>query len=365
MRKFLERIFGIISILILGYQQFCYADVIVSDPVDDIKPVVFLVGFIEIIILIISAISFFSLKATIKKQNMPGFDSEKLKVFSADEIEKKNSRIQRRLYMWGMILAISVLIYLGISEEISAITFFIPIITFVISVIVRLNKKKKVSNIICAISVACVCLIAAWVGINNKMAENYNNQFLKYEKIGVGAIRHEPRYISDIEGFINTAIKSNRSLRKITIIYQDTNYKSPEELKQLLSKLNTNQNYLVVKKYDKNYDYIESITLSSYVSSYFSRLQQYEGNKQRGSVVKALIQQAMSLVSNDSYYGENLKISIIYTSETGQKTNVNLNTDSSETITSLRNEIKAAKTYNVELQTDSNDMCNIIITSNN
>lgn len=365
MKKFLERTLGIISILILGYQKFCYADLIVSDPVDDSKPIVFLVGFIGIIILIISAISFFSLKATIKKQNMLGFDSEKLKGLSADEIEKKNNRIQRRLYMWGMILAIIVLIYLGTSEEISAITFFIPIIIFVVSFIVRLNKNKKISNIICGISVALVCLIGAWVGINNRLAENYNNQFLKYEKIGVGAVRHEPGYISDIEGFINTAIKSNKSLRKITIIYQDTNYKSPEELKQLLTKLSTNKNYLVVKKYDKNYDYIESITLSSYVSQSFSRLQQYEGNRQRGSVVKTLIQYAMSLVSNDSYYEENLKISIIYFSETGQKTNINLNTDSSETITSLKNEIKAAKTYNVEIQTDSEYVCNIIITSNN
>jgi rhamnosyltransferase len=41
------------------------------------------------------------------------------------------------------------------------------------------------------------------------LIRDYNNQFLKYEKIGVGAIRHEPRYISDIEGFINTVIKDN------------------------------------------------------------------------------------------------------------------------------------------------------------
>ena len=174
MKKFVGRILGIISVLIFGYQQFCYADVISTSPTEILfVPLTFLLGFIGVIILIISAISFFSLKATIKKQTMIGYDNEKLATISTEEIEKKKNRIQRRFFMWGMILSIIGLIYLGISGEISSIIFFIPIILFIVSIIVRLNKNKKGSNIICAISVVLVCLIGAWVGLSNQMIENY------------------------------------------------------------------------------------------------------------------------------------------------------------------------------------------------
>ena len=41
MKRFLRKILEMVSILIVGYQQFCYADAIVNDPVDDIKPIIF------------------------------------------------------------------------------------------------------------------------------------------------------------------------------------------------------------------------------------------------------------------------------------------------------------------------------------
>lgn len=365
MKKFLGRIFGMISILILGYQQFCYADLITIEPIepiDEFRPIAFLIGFIGVIVLIITAISFFTLKSTVRKQSETGYsfgndDNEK--------IEKKKNGIQRRFYIWGMILSIVGLIYLGLSDEISGIVFLIPIILFVISFIVRLNKNKKVSNIICAISVALVCLIGVWVGISNKMIENYNNQFLQYQK-SKSSYWADLRYVSDVEGLINTTIKNNKSGRKTIIIYENTNDTSPDELRQLLSKINTNKNYTLNIKYDKNYDFIESITLTSYINQSFRGLQQYEGSNQRGSMVKSLIQQARSIVlSNNSYYGDELKVNIVYTSETGQKTNINISDDDSENITNLMQEIKASKTYNIELQTDSYDMCNIVITSNN
>ena len=128
MKKFLKRILGIISVLIIGYQQFCYADVVVIEPIDEFRPIAFLIGFIGVIVLIITSISFFALKSTIKKQSEPEFNFENA---NDEKIEKKQNRIQRRFYMWGMILAIVGLIYLRLSDEISIITFFIPIILFI------------------------------------------------------------------------------------------------------------------------------------------------------------------------------------------------------------------------------------------
>ncbi len=171
MKKFCKRILGIITVLVLGYQQFSYADVISTYSTQiGFVSLTFLVGFIGVIILIISAISFFSMKATVKKQSMPEYDRQKLKTLSPEGIEKKKSKIQRRFYVWGMILAIIDLIYLGLAGEISGIMFFIPIILFIVSFNVRSNKNKKLSNIICAISIALVCLMDIWVGLS-KMVE--------------------------------------------------------------------------------------------------------------------------------------------------------------------------------------------------
>lgn len=358
MKKFVGRILGIISVLILGYQQFCYADVISTSPTEILfVPLTFLLGFIGVIVLIISAISFFSLKATIKKQSTIGYDNEKQSTISTEEIEKKKNKIQRRFYVWSIIFSIIGLIYLGLSSEISGVIFVIPIILFIISIIVRLNKNKKVSNIMCGISVALVCIIALWVGISNKMIENYNKQFLQYQK-SESSYWASQRYVSDVEGLINSAIKNNKSGRKVTIIYQNTNYTSIDELKQLLGILSANKNYSIETKYDKNYDYIETITLSKYVNEYLRDLLQYEGERQRGSSVKALIQNVRSKVANY----EEIKIMITYISDINQTT-VNVSTDNSQEITNLRNEIKASKTYKVEILSVS-DVCNIIITSN-
>ncbi len=177
MKKVLTKILGIIFILVIGYQQFSYADmVVIDDSVDYFTPIAFLVGFIGITILVISAISFFSLKITVKKQNIVDDEGKKLATINTEEIEKKKNRIQRRFYIWGMILSTIGLIYLGLNEEISKFSFFILIILFVISIIIRLNKNKKLSNIICGISVILVCIITLWIGISNIIIENYNNQ---------------------------------------------------------------------------------------------------------------------------------------------------------------------------------------------
>ena len=361
MKKILTRILGIIFVLVIGYQQVCYADVIDTSDVL-FTPLAFLVGFIGVIVLVVSAISFFALKSTVNKQNGVDYDKEKLNSLSEEEITKKKNKIQRRVYLWSMILSIIGLIYLGENGEISIITFFIPILLFVISIIVRLNKNKKLSNKICAISVALVCIIALWGGVSNKIVENYNKQFLQYQN-SESNYWASPRYVSDVKGLINSAIENNKSVRKVTLVYQNINYTSADELRQLLSKLDTSKKYSMVTKYDNNYDYIEAITLSSYVNEYLRDLLSYEGNNQRGSSVKALIQHARSKVA--SQYYEEIEINIVYTDEIEQTRTVNVSTNNSQEITKLFYEIQAGKTYIVEIQNDSDDICNIIITCNN
>ena len=308
MKKIFKRILGIIFVLILGYQQFCYADSIVPSTSEILfAPLTFLLCLIVVIVLIIFAISFFCLKATVKKQRMQGNDSEKLDALSQEKIEKKKNKIKIIYYVGGIILAVSVLIYL-------------------------------------------------WLIGSVVLSENYNEQFLQYQKKDLSSWK-----CFDVEGLINTAIKNNKSGRKTTIIYQNTNYTSPDELKELLSMLDTSKTYSFFTKYDNNYNYIETITLTSDISSFYDEFSKYKGEHQRGSNVKSLIELATSDVLNNNHY-----VNIVYTSETGQKTNINISTDNYEDIMNLRDEIETGKTYKIEFQIDDyNGVCNIIITVNN
>ena len=94
MKKFIGRIIGIISVLILGYQQFCYADMIGYEPIDNFTPYAYLIGFIGVIVLVISAISFFILKSTVKKQSIPEYGNEKLNTVNSEKLEKNKNIIQ-------------------------------------------------------------------------------------------------------------------------------------------------------------------------------------------------------------------------------------------------------------------------------
>lgn len=353
-------ILGIIGIL---FVECIYIFVREPTQLDELfLPIALLIGCIGVIILITSAISFFSLKRTVKKQNMMHhkFDLKEKQYTDVyvEKIEEKKKSMQRKFYMWGMILSITGLTYLKLKYDISIIIFLIPIILFVISFMVRLTKKK-ISNIICGISVLLVCIIAIWNVVPRIILENYNEQFNQYIKEELPG--YPSYYTTDVEGLINSAIKNNKIGRKVNFIYQDTNYTTVDELTQLLSKLDTKKTYSVQTTY--LHYYIESITLGTYASRFFSDFVQFEG-EQRGSVVKALLSQVQNTI-NSTY--EDLKINMIYTNETNQIININVSSDNVQEITDLRNDIDTSKTYKIEIQSNvSNEYeCTIIITSNN
>ena len=363
MKRFLGKILGIFSILIIGFQHFCYADVIAS-PTEILFPVAlpFLIGFIFVIGLIISAISFFSIKATVKKQNLPESESKKSKILSPEEIEKKKNKIHNFVYICVMILATIGLIHLvDIPEGILTILFFLPLVLFAISLIERYEENDiKVSNMLCGIAVVLVCLLGIIVGISNRIIKNYNNQFLQYIKSEY-AREGNQEYVRDVNNLINTTINNNNNnKRKTILIYEGTEYSSPNELRQLLTKININKSYALKILYDKHY--IKYITLTPYISTSLKEsrmeLEGYEG-KQRGYSIMQLIDDAEILVRI-----KNIKIIIVYISETGQKTMVNWNPNSitDDDAWKIENKIRTSKTYNVEFADVSSDTFNIIIT---
>ena len=236
MKKVLTKILVTIFVLIIGYQQFSYADMVVNDSEIYFIPIVFLVGFIGVIVLIISAISFFSLKITVKKQNMVEYEGKKLATINKEEIEKKKNRIQRRFYIWGMILSIIVIIYLDLIKEFSIFNFLLPIILFVASIIIRLNKNKKLSNIICGISVILVCIITLWTIISNIIIENYNNQISEVS----------PELNSLYNRFLHYEGKQQKgTLVKSQILDEEDKAKYREDYEKIKFKITYNQTTII------------------------------------------------------------------------------------------------------------------------
>ena len=305
MKKIIRRIIILLFILSVAFQQFCYADVIMPSSFEvavwGIVALHFYGGFIVAVVLLVTIIAYVVLKIDKAK------NEDESKDYKARE-KKMRKRIaicllyfvsliliyfmalagggidfiifiytllilalilivlkKDKLYFCGMLLAIMGLLYLAKSDEITSITFFIPIVLFVISIILRLIKNKKVSNIICIISVALVCIIGARIGISNYMRVHYNKQFMQYMEKEYNYI-DAAYYVSDMEGLVNTAIKNNKSGRKTTIIYLSNEYTSPDELEQLLEKVNKGEKYKSIIYYDKNYEYIETIKLISHTS---------------------------------------------------------------------------------------------------
>lgn len=85
----------------------------------------------------------------------------------------------------------------------------------------------------------------------------------------------------------------------------------------------------------------------------------YEGKQQKASDVKSLINK---VIDEQNYNNDNIEFVIIYISDTNQK----ITADNVEEMHQLKAQINFAKKYDVELQTtDSDDVCNIIITRNN
>ena len=164
MKKYFERIIGIIIVFIIGYQHFCYADVVMMDVDFYIESLFFLIGIIGVIVLLITSVSFLALKTSMKDKKIAGkpFDDE-----NTEKIKKKEETIQGIFFIFGIISSAIVLYFFGLSDRISGIVIYVPLILLFISGILKLFKKNKISNILCAVSIVLVFLIGIYLGITS------------------------------------------------------------------------------------------------------------------------------------------------------------------------------------------------------
>ena len=139
MKKRLERISLIGFLLIILWNNFCYADVV--SPAENIAASLISLTWVGIVIiglavLIISIISFFILHI------YSSIETENEKQENIEKMHKNN----RRIYVSAIVVAImSHLLLQGIFRA-SIWIFLIPIILFIISICIR-KKHRRISNI--------------------------------------------------------------------------------------------------------------------------------------------------------------------------------------------------------------------------
>lgn len=158
MRRIIGRIGLIIFLLVICWNNFCYADVIVLSPFEELMlytplgSLMFLGTFIGIIVLSISLISFFSLKGMVKTQGQ--LDQQK-KEENIQKLEKKKNGV----YVWTVITFTICIILISFMFNYAFIVPFFSILGFIISIIVRKMHRKADSNAICIMTVIFICAV--------------------------------------------------------------------------------------------------------------------------------------------------------------------------------------------------------------
>ena len=206
MKKRIERISLIGFLLIILWNNFCYADMV--SPAVNIGASLISLTWVGIVIiglavLIISIISFFILHiySSIETEN------EIEKQENMEKMHKNN----RRIYVSAIVLAImSHLLLQGIFRA-SIWIFLIPIILFIISICIR-KKNRRISNILCVIAILIVCIIPLSCYYIEQNVNEYNETFSN---------------CSSVSGLIDLVDKNNlENNNKITITYNNQKYET-------------------------------------------------------------------------------------------------------------------------------------------
>lgn len=225
MKKRLERISLIGFLLIILWNNFCYADVV--SPAENIAASLISLTWVGIVIiglavLIISIISFFILHiySSIETEN------ENEKQENMEKMHKNN----RRIYVSAIVLAImSHLLLQGIFRA-SIWIFLIPIILFIISICIR-KKNRRISNILCVIAILIVCITPLSCYYIEQNVKEYNGTFSKW---------------SNVSELIDLVDKNNlENNNKITITYENQTYQTTQELNILNNKLDKDSQYYI------------------------------------------------------------------------------------------------------------------------
>ena len=176
MKNSLKKMLGIFLGIIIFYNNFCYADEIIINPVEiSIRYLI----IIAIVVLVISGILYFVLRATASKEN---------------EDEDTMLNVDRKIIFVSSFIIVVMASVVYVVEEYSDYHFPIQIfivvmVMFVLSIILKIIKKKKLANILIVISALTMCIASTYTSINSRTRETppeykitvFNSKFTKYE----------------------------------------------------------------------------------------------------------------------------------------------------------------------------------------
>ena len=350
MKKYLGRIMSIVITLVLGYQNYSYADVIVNREPIYTTTIWFRIISIGMVVIILSILAFLSLKIVVKKEEKANYDG------NLDKKCKLSKKIESVIYILAIIIELMLVISISAGLE-SMIVLFIFIILNIISIIFRIIKKKKVSYITYGFIILAIAIILFTRYAYVMKRKTYNNQFEQFVELNLeGGIWHE-QYISNVEALIETMINNNAGKRKVSLVYKNITYTSVNELNSLLEEIDLEERYFIDidrEGYDRN-GYIESITLTTYEQI----IKGYEGIQEEDDVQLLIMEIEDICEKYDDY-----PTKIIYNSYKNGRRIINVDKNNFDEINEFRKEFSGfEKFYNVEIEIKNNKYY-IIITEN-
>ena len=253
-------------ILFTGKQQFSYAD---SWGIEDIfwsfdfeqLLNLFLISIFVLIICIIYILILHIRKKQKNKVNTNIYENH-----NSIDFNFRENIVKIIVLVFGTIVFLFIfglLVQSSFEEHIPIAIYSIPVFLIIASIIVRLNKNKKMSYIlffssIALIGIFIICNILYHFG-SGILAKNFNNKFLKYSNYST---EYQRDYVSDAQELLQEIKDSNRGLRKVEVIYQNKEYESKESLETLIKQFTANTEIFVDFIYDDD-KYIETIRLST------------------------------------------------------------------------------------------------------
>lgn len=311
-----------------------------------------------IIVAIIAMLYIFSLlalKFKIKKEIDSSY--KKVDLENKRRMEKKKNKI----FIWLMILTIIGHGYFYFQFRFNIFWFWIIILGVIISAITRLNKNKKISSIILTAFIIFSCSIVYSNYIKEINKDNFNRQFSEYMTRTESYI-----YTERIEDLLNTLIENNQnSKRKITLIYNNKNYMSVNEIKLVLDNINKNKYYSVRTNFENQY--IESIEISKFYSYLLSEVKDYDKSNVASYVVTSVLSRIDSQISYKYLYSIKYRpLYIIYKENDEAIKEIEINsTNNKEKIDEINNLIQKPNKYTLDMTSGSDyDMIEIILENN-
>ena len=169
-----------------------------------------------------------------------------------------------------------------------------------------MEKKKRKYSLIVVAGISILLIALACSIINENLSENYNDRIDEY--LGHSSL-YTRRIIRNVERLVNVLADNNKNTRKTSIIYKENEYVNPDDLKELLSIIDTNRAYDFYLTYD-NFGFMKSIEITESLYSLFLNFSKKENEIIKGREIKKLLNDANRCVSEKKNYNESYSLHI-------------------------------------------------------